>query len=328
MLTGFLGSGKTTILSALLRNPGGERLAVLVNEVGELALDHWLIEKVDEDVLTLASGCVCCSLRGELYGALERVAALEPTRIVVETTGLADPAPILHGLTTDARLRELVRPAGVVAVVDALRAEDLLATQPEVLAQLEAADRVVLTKADLAPQRVDDALALVRGAAPGCEIRFVEEALGDPKWIFSAPPLAKLLDGDQARRWLGHGTLSVHGHAEPFRTHSFESEHAVDLPILELWLRLVTQLDGPRLLRIKGLVEDRASGAMFALQAAGRSITPARRLERPPAGVRGVHMVVIERGMGEAPAARLMESLGAAVGGALDVSARRPRGTA
>lgn len=319
LLTGFLGAGKTTLLSALLRNPGPERLAVLVNEVGELALDHWLIERVDEDVLTLASGCVCCSLRGELYDALERVAALGPTRIVVETTGLADPAPILHGLTTDARLRELVRPAGVVAVVDALRAEDLVATQPEVVAQLESADRVVITKADLAPQRVDDAIALVRASAPGCEIRFATDALADPMWLFSAPPLARLLDVDHARRWLGHGggMGSVHsqGDAEPFETHSFQSEEPVDLHALQLWLRLVTQLDGPRLLRIKGLVEDRATGAMYALQAAGRSITPARRLERPPSGVRGVHMVIIERGMGAAPAARLMDSLKAAIGG-------------
>jgi G3E family GTPase len=199
-----------------------------------------------------------------------------------------------------------VRPAGVVAAVDALRIEDLLASQPEVRRQLEFADRVVLTKSDLAPQRVADALRFVEEAAPGCEVRAAEHGRIDSRWLFAAPPLARVIDAPGAHRWLHHHASDA---GPTFRSHAIELEAAADVQALELWLRLVTQLDGPRLLRIKGLVEDRASGDLFALQAAGRSVSPARRLARTPDGPRGVRFVIVERGFGAAPLERLLASL-------------------
>lgn len=327
VLTGFLGSGKTTVLAELLRRPGGERVAVLVNEVGDLALDPYLlppeqVERIDEDVLTLASGCVCCSVRGELYEAIERVARLHPTRVVLETTGLADPAPILHGLATDRRVAARVRPAGVVAVVDAQRAEGLLAEQPEARRQLELADRIVLTKTDLAPHRVEVVRALLAEAAPGCEVRAAVEGRVDAAWLLDAPALGRLRTVSDARTWLHHGgpahgasAASADRAAAPTATHSFASEAPADVEALVLWLRLVTQLDGPRLLRIKILATCGRTGDAIVLQSAGRTVSPPRRLARPPAGWRGVRGVVIERGLGERAAGRLLESLRAAAPG-------------
>lgn len=100
VLTGFLGSGKTTLLSRWLTSPAGANTAVLINELGEVALDHLLVERVDQDVSLLPAGCVCCVVSGELDGAIERVLSLTPARIVLETTGIADPAPVLHALAT------------------------------------------------------------------------------------------------------------------------------------------------------------------------------------------------------------------------------------
>jgi len=311
VLTGFLGSGKTTLLAKLVQRPRGERLAVLVNEVGALSLDPWLLEQVDEDVWTLPSGCLCCALRGDLYRALERVAARRPSRVVLETSGLADPAPILHALHADERLAARLRCAGLVAVVDALRAEDLLATQPEARRQLELADRVVLTKPDLAPQRLDGARALLAARAPGCEVRVALQGEVDPEWLLHGPALGRVAGAADARDWLHHHPSGPDGEAT-FSARTVELEGPVDVDVVALWLRLVAQLDGPRLLRVKILAEDRATGALFALQSAGRLVSAPRRLAARPPDVRGLRLVLVERGLDPATLERLIESLHAA----------------
>ncbi len=307
VLTGFLGSGKTTLLGSLLRRPRGERLAAVVNEVGALALEPGTYELVDEDLWTLASGCLCCARRAELHESMDRVLAHRPSRIVLETSGLADPGPILHAFATDPRLVERVRLAGVVTVVDALRAEDLLATQPEAVRQLELADRVVLSKPDLAPHRLDGVRELLSAAAPGCDVRVALHGEVDPDWLLGAPALARLTAWGDAHSWLHHEpTLRAAG---AFSTRTVRVDHPVDLDVLVLWTRLVTQLDGPRLLRIKMLLEDAGTGATFALQAAGRLVSPPRRLAARPGGLRGLHAVLVERGLGEPGLERLVESL-------------------
>jgi G3E family GTPase len=329
ILTGFLGTGKTTLLARLLREPGGERIAVLVNEAGEIALDHHLMEAVDEDVLALPSGCVCCVVREDLYRALERVVALRPDRIVLETTGLADPAPILHGLASDPRLARAVRIAGVVAAADASRVVELLATQPEVPRQLELADRVALTKGDLAPARVAGALAALASAAPGCDVRAAPHGAVERAWLLAEEPLGRVRELADARAWLHHappgaagaaGTAGAPGVA-PYRTHSVATDAPARIELLELWLRLVTQIDGPRLLRIKALVECAESGEVHVLQSAQHAVSPPRRLARRPRGFGGAQVVVIERGLGEATTRALLASLRDALG----ARARAPR---
>ena len=251
VLTGFLGSGKTTLLAELLRTPPRtdgrpERLAVLVNEAGALPLDAHLLERplletVDDEVLALPSGCLCCVLRGELHSAVARLAARAPDRILIETTGLADPAPLLHGLAEDRGLAGRVAPAGVITVVDALRAEDLHATQPEFRRQLEFADRVVLTKGDLAGARLAEVRTWLGEVAPGCDVAEARDGRVDFDWLLHAPPLARLADAADAARWLHPADTGPDAAA-----HAWQHDAPVDIAALQLWLGLVTQLDGPR----------------------------------------------------------------------------------
>ena len=291
ILTGFLGAGKTTVLAELLRRPGGERIAVLVNEVGELSLDHHLLERVDDGVYALPSGCVCCAIRGELPAAIERALAQRPQRIVLETTGLADPAPILHTLASDPRLSRALALAGVTAVVDAPRLERLLDDEPEVRRQLELADRIVLTKADLAPERAAAAHELLAEHAPGRSVREAVHGAVDADWLLQPTTLDGVGDAAAARVWLHHG-----GDAPAFASHVVQLDAPTSVARIELWLRLVTQLDGDRLLRAKLLVECADTGAIFAVQSAGHAVHPARRLAQRPAGVRGVQAGLSERG--------------------------------
>ena len=160
LLTGFLGSGKTTLLARMLRDPALADSAVLINEFGEVGLDHLLVEKIDETMVLLGSGCLCCTIRGELASAIrdlhaKRERGLVPPfkRLVIETTGLADPAPALSTISADPVLRHHFRIGAVITTVDAVNGLDQLRHQPESVKQAAVADRLVLTKTDLSRQR-------------------------------------------------------------------------------------------------------------------------------------------------------------------------------
>ena len=157
LLTGFLGSGKTTVLNHVLKQPDMAATAVIVNEFGEIGLDHLLVERSSEDVVLLNSGCLCCTVRGDIVDTLtnlfvDRVKGKLPcfTRVVIETTGLADPAPILHTLMTDPIVAARYMLDGVVTTVDAVNGAGTLDRQPEAVKQAAVADRLLLTKTDLA----------------------------------------------------------------------------------------------------------------------------------------------------------------------------------
>src|SRR5262245_30936410 len=162
VLTGFLGSGKTTLLARLLRSPQFSRTAVIINEFGEVGLDHDLIETGEESFVELQTGCLCCTIRGDLVLTLEdilrrrdagMVAPFE--RVVIETSGLADPAPILHALMSDMGISQRLALAGVVATVDVVNGHATLTRQPESVKQVAVADRLVLTKTDLLDGEAD-----------------------------------------------------------------------------------------------------------------------------------------------------------------------------
>ena len=175
VVTGFLGAGKTTLLNRVLRDPAFARTAVLVNEFGDIGLDHLLVETLDENTVLLASGCLCCTVRGDIARALgelaPRVAAGEVARVVIETTGLADPAPILHTLLSDPPITVRYRSDGVVTVVDAVHADAQLDSHEEALRQIAVSDLLVLSKADIAgPDRVASVTARVRRLNPGARI--------------------------------------------------------------------------------------------------------------------------------------------------------------
>ena len=179
VVTGFLGSGKTTLLRRLLASPRLASCAVLVNEFGEVGLDHHLLEAVTGSMVLLDNGCVCCAVRDDLRGALlelhgrrERGEVPRYDRVVIESSGLADPAPVLHTLTADPVLRHHYRPGAVVTVVDALHGSAQLDRYPESVKQAALADRMILTKTDLAaPEAARVLEARLRAMNPTAPIR-------------------------------------------------------------------------------------------------------------------------------------------------------------
>lgn len=297
LMTGFLGAGKSTVLERLLADPRGERIAVLVNEVGELALDHHLLQTIEGDVMLLGSGCICCSIGGELLTTLERMIPLAPSRILVETTGIAEPAPILHAIDKHPRLSRELSIAGVIAVLDAVRGEILL-DEPEARAQVELADRIIISKIDLAPDRVSPLRRRISQLAPLAEVREAARGEVESTWLLGAP--SRPATSSAARAW-----LEQHGeHAHDIHTRVVDFGEPVDVEALQLWLSLVTQLDGDQLLRVKGILERREDGALFVLQSVQHSAAPLRRLEARPEGWRGSALVLIARASSEGLMAR------------------------
>jgi G3E family GTPase len=283
VLTGFLGAGKTTLLNRLLRDPAMKDSLVLVNEVGEIGIDHLLFEILDDNVMLLPSGCLCCSMRGDLVTSLEnliytlKAGTLTPVqRVFVETTGLADPASVLHVLMTQPFILEHYRLDGVVTVVDAVNGMHTLDRHEEAVRQAAVADRLVLTKTDLAEDTsaLRHRLARLNPAAPILDMqagnatveRLIDCGLFDP--ARKTPDVARWLADER----VAAGETHNHDHAHHQHNHGhgrrFEGRHdekirvfsaATDVPIpiatLELFLELLRSAHGPKLLRMKGIVQ-------------------------------------------------------------------------
>lgn len=240
ILTGWLGAGKTTALNRLLAQAGGRRVAVLVNELGRIGIDGGLIGEAGGDLLELAGGCVCCKLdvKNDLWdGIADVVARSRPDQIVLETTGIAEPPALLDGL---GRLDELVAPAGVVAVVDAETAEEVLARREEAEIQVRCADRVILSKLDRAgPDRLRRAHELLRQLNPAAErASFPASAIGDralADYVLAARPV------------LAPAPATGHRHSQ-LAAACFADPAPLDR---ELLLAAVAELR-PRLVRVKG----------------------------------------------------------------------------
>ena len=208
VLTGFLGAGKTTLLNRLLTDPALADAAVVINEFGAVGIDHWLVEATGADVVLLASGCLCCTIRGELVDTLgelfdRRASGELPAfrRLVLETTGLADPAPILQTLIAHPRLVDAYRLDGIVTVVDAQHGAATLDAQPESLRQIAVADRLVVAKTDLAEARNLAALTQrLRAINPGAPLLDARTASAGA--ILGATPFDAGAKSEDVRAWL------------------------------------------------------------------------------------------------------------------------------
>ncbi|MDE2583891.1 MAG: GTP-binding protein [Betaproteobacteria bacterium] len=275
ILTGFLGAGKTTLLNHLLRQPEMADTAVLINEFGETGLDHHLVEKVDENLVLLDSGCLCCSVRGDLVRALKDLAqrvqrreikALK--RVLIETTGLADPAPVLHTLMEDFYIADRYRTDGVITAVDATHADAQLSRHFEAVKQVTMADRLLLTKTDL----VTDPEALARLERrlqrhnPGAPRHPVVHGQVEAAWFLDVGSFDPAAKGPEVARWLADEAVKAtranhHGHDHDPNRHD-ALVHAFTLRFSEplVWGDFLEALDvllatcGDRLLRVKGLV--------------------------------------------------------------------------
>jgi G3E family GTPase len=263
VLTGFLGSGKTTLLGRLLKSPAFARTAVIINEFGEIGLDHDLIETSDESFVTLQTGCLCCTIRGDLVLTLAYIlrrrdeGTVTPfDRVVIETSGLADPAPVLHAVMSDDALAERLTLAGVVTTVDAVHGADTLDRQPESVKQVAVADRLVLTKTDLVaetPPALADRLAALNPSAPVLPASFGDI---DPARLFDAriwDPSGKLPDlVEEPHRH--HGGHDRNRHDERIACFALIREQPIPAVALTLFLEVLAEHCGADLLRLKGIV--------------------------------------------------------------------------
>jgi G3E family GTPase len=274
LLTGFLGSGKTTVLNHVLKQPDMAATAVVVNEFGEIGLDHLLVERSSEDVVLLNSGCLCCTVRGDIVDTLtnlfvDRVKGKIPyfTRVAIETTGLADPAPILHTLMTDPIVAARYMLDGVVTTVDSVNGAGTLDKQPEAVKQAAVADRLLLTKTDLADSATRQEIeARLEALNPSAVIVPVAQGAVDPARLFNIgfyDPATKSVD---VRRWLrdeafesdhahhGHGHPDVNRHDDRIRAFCITRERPISWAALSAWLDGLATMRGEDLLRLKAIV--------------------------------------------------------------------------
>jgi G3E family GTPase len=278
LLTGFLGSGKTTVLNHVLKQPDMAATAVIVNEFGEIGLDHLLVERSSKDVVLLNSGCLCCTVRGDIVDTLinlfvDRVKGKVPyfTRVAIETTGLADPAPILHTLMTDPIVAARYMLDGVVTTVDAVNGAGTLDKQPEAVKQAAVADRLLLTKTDLADSAARQEIeARLEALNPSATIVPVAQGIVDPTRLFNIgfyDPATKSVD---VRRWLrdeafesghahdlghgGHEHPDVNRHDDRIRAFCITRERPISWAALSAWLDGLATMRGDDLLRLKAIV--------------------------------------------------------------------------
>lgn len=305
LLTGFLGAGKTSLLKRLLRQPALSDTAVLINEFGEVGLDHLLVEEVDEDLVLLKSGCVCCTIRGDLKEALARLHGRRQrgevpafSRVVIETTGLADPAPIVATLTVEPMLRHHFRLGNVVTVVDGLSGERNLDDFPEASRQAAAADRLILSKIDLAEARSVDRLRQRLSALnPAAEILEADEETELDALLLTQDMGAHEASLAEARRWLGAGEAHAHHpdrsrHGD-IRSFVIEREGPVDWLSFGLWLSMLLNRHGEKILRLKGLVRVEGQAGPVAVQGVQHLVHRPVHLERWPGDDRRTRLVVI-----------------------------------
>jgi G3E family GTPase len=262
ILTGFLGSGKTTLLGHLLRRPEFSRTAVIINEFGEIGLDHELIEASEDSLIELQTGCLCCSIRGDLATTIHDLlrrrdeGAVTPfTRIVIETSGLADPAPVLQTLMTDTAIAERVVVGGVVTAVDAVNGADTLNRDEISAKQVAVADRLLLTKTDLVspPPALMRRLNVLNATAPVLIVRHGEIDPGDLTNGRLYDPLTKSLD---VRAWLGPdpGAHAHHHGHDGIDTYALVRREPFRAATLTLFLEALAEHCGADLLRLKGIV--------------------------------------------------------------------------
>lgn len=309
LLTGFLGSGKTTLLKRLLADPALADTAVLINEFGEVGLDHHLVERIDETMVLLQSGCVCCTVRGELADSLKdlhskRERGLVPpfSRVVIESTGLADPFPVLSTIKSDPVLRHHFRAGGVIATVDAVNGLGQLDTYIESNRQAAIADRLVITKTEIADQataaRLRERLSHIN---PDALMFLASEVLGAD---------ALLAEADAARSAILQSAsgfycdapsqlLTAEGMRHEAAISSFVAtiEEPIDWTGFGVWLTMLLNRHGERVLRVKGILDITGEERPVAVHGVQHLVHPPVHLDAWPTAERSSRIVFIVDGL-------------------------------
>ena len=321
LLPGFLGSGKTTLLRDILAAPEMADTAVLINEFGEIGIDHLIVGAIDGEAVVLQNGCVCCALRDDLKQSLEallgRVGRGEMprfSRVVIETTGLADPVPILHTLLGDPLLRHQFRPERTIVTLDAVLGAGQLAHHPESVRQVAVADRLILTKADIASP--EEAGATCRAAGRinlGATIQRRDDPAAEPAALLAVSENAVADRLRETEDWLAafeaaspavhdhhhhdHDGTHAHHHVSDVRSLSIRFAEPIDWAAFGVWLSALLHRHGSRILRVKGILDASDIDGPVVLQAVEHIVHPPVHLPAWPGGERGSRLVFITRGL-------------------------------
>ncbi|UPT86515.1 GTP-binding protein [Bradyrhizobium barranii subsp. apii] len=338
LITGFLGSGKTTLLNRLLRHDDMKDSAVIINEYGEVSLDHLLVERVDGEVAVLASGCICCTIRSDLEQTLRDLLVKRDRgeippfrRILVETTGLADPAPIVQLLLNNPLVSHFLRLDTVVTTVDAVNAPHQLDRQYEAVKQVALADRLLITKSDL----VEDIAALelrLRRLNPGARIENVSHGEIDPAQLFGAGLIDPELKRIDVERWLNerafaepdahagrahhdhhaHHDHGHHDHDASIASFMLAFDEPLDWMAVTHWLAHLRNARGQDLLRVKGILNLRDEPAPIVIHGVHHVFHPPVALSGWPDSDRRSRIVFITRGIARADVLELWQAVLAA----------------
>ncbi|MDP1718276.1 MAG: GTP-binding protein [Burkholderiales bacterium] len=307
IVTGYLGCGKTTLINRLLKRPDMNRVAVIINEFGEESIDNDLVEVSSEQMMLLNNGCLCCVLRGDLQETLRDLfikrrngEIIDFDRVVIETTGLADPAPVMQTLMTDSLLQEQYRLDCVVTLVDAVNGLAQIETQPEPVKQAALADRLVITKSDLStPEQLAALEARLRELNPQALLK---------RAINGEIELAFLIDvglrGTRSRledveRWMGTGEEhGEHGrHDASVTSFCLRFEQPFTWALFSQCMEVLTAMRGPDLLRVKGLVSVEGHAGPLVVQGVQHLFHPPVELAAWPSADRQSRLVFITRGI-------------------------------
>ncbi|MEK9722854.1 MAG: GTP-binding protein [Rhodospirillaceae bacterium] len=308
IVTGFLGSGKTTLLNRLVKQTGMAATALIINEFGEVGLDNLLVETAIENTLVLENGCICCSVRGDLIDTIGDLFAKAANgeipdfdRILIETTGLADPVPIVNTLRNEAAVARRCRMDGVVTVIDGVQGERQAHSHAEAMAQIAQADIGLISKRDLIDDTAYDGLVdFLHGVNPVLELAPMAEGWIDPARLFGADrgllpaePEGAAPDGHAHHDHGGHAAHASHHRHGNVATWSYAEEAPLDGDRLFAWLRMLYSLRSLSVLRMKGLVRLEGEPGPVLIEAVGPVVSPLRRLPEWPGGRAANRLVLI-----------------------------------
>jgi G3E family GTPase len=307
IVTGFLGSGKTTLINRLLKRPDMNRIAVIVNEFGEQSIDHDLVQVSSEQMMLLNNGCLCCVLRGDLQETMRDLFVKRRTgeiidfdRVVVETTGLADPAPVMQTLMTDTMLQNHYRLDCVVTLVDAVNGPGQLDTMQEAVKQAALADRLVITKSDLADEaavtRLENRLRELNPQAP---LKRAVNGEIDLPFLIDVGLTTARSRLEEVERWMGAEVHDEHGHVHrhdaAVTSFSLRYDRPFTWSTFSQCMEVLTALRGPDLLRVKGLVNVEGRTGPLVVQGVQHLFHPPIELAEWPSADRATRLVFITR---------------------------------
>jgi G3E family GTPase len=321
LLTGFLGSGKTTLLKRMLEDPALADTAVLINEFGEVGLDHQLVERIDDNMVLLQSGCLCCTVRGELADALRdlhsrRERGLVPafSRVVIESTGLADPFPVLSTIKADPVLRHHFRPGNVITTVDAVNGLSQLDTYVESNRQAAIADHLVITKTDIGlPDQLSGLRQRLEGINPDaaiCDVNADGLNVGDLLDANAVPRGARIQSatGFYCEDIRDLVTSDGAAHSAAFKSFVISVDHPVDWTAFGIWLTMLLNRHGDRVLRVKGILNLAGEARPVAIHGVQHLVHTPVHMEAWPSDDRRSHVVFIVDGLDAALLKRSFEA--------------------